>query len=129
MLNLEMVGGRGGGKLTIGGVASGDRLRAATADAARAAGVTADLSGTPFSPSDHTRFYAAGTPVLFLHTGGHDDYHRPGDTADKLNVDGMARVAAIGATIVTALDDRARPGYAKLPPPARRRRGPGRGGF
>src|SRR5437667_154557 len=129
MLNYDMVGRMRDGTLTIGGVDSGDRLRAATADAARAAGVNADLRGTPFSPSDHTRFYAAGTPVLFLHTGGHDDYHGPGDTADKLNVDGMARVAAIGASIVTALDDGARPVYAKLTPPARRRGGTGSAAF
>src|SRR5437870_2139041 len=118
-----------GETIVLGAVDSGARLRAATADAARAAGVNADLRGTPFSPSDHTRFYAAGTPVLFLHTGGHDDYHRPGDTADKLNVDGMARVAAIGASIVTALDDGARPVYAKLTPPARRRGGTGSAAF
>src|SRR3989442_1738525 len=129
MLNFDMVGRMRDDTLTIGGVDSGDRLRAATADAARAAGVNADLRGTPFSPSDHTRFYAAGTPVPSLHTGGHDDYHRPGDTADKLNVDGMARVAAIGACLLTPLDDGARPGYAKLTPPARRRGRPGSAAF
>src|SRR3989442_1299524 len=129
MLNFDMVGRMRDGKLTIGGVDSGDGLRAATADAARAAGVNADLRGTPFSPSEHTRFYAAGTPVLFLHTLCHYDYHRPGDTADKLNVDGMARVAAIGACLLTPLDDGARPGYAKLTPPARRRGRPGSAAF
>jgi len=126
MLNFDMVGRMRDNRLTIGGVDSGDRLRAATADAARAAGVQADLSGTPFSASDHTRFYSAGTPVLFFHTGGHPDYHRPSDTADRLNVDGMARVAAIGAAVITALDDGARPVYAKLTPPARKG-GAGRG--
>jgi hypothetical protein len=125
MLNFDMVGRMRDGKLTVGGVDSGDRLRAATADAARAAGVNADLRSTPFSPSDHTRFYNAGTPVLFFHTGSHDDYHRPSDTVDKLNVDGMAQVAAIGASVVSALDDGARPVYAKLTPPARRRGGTG----
>ena len=94
--------------------------------AARTAGVQVDLRGTPFSPSDHTRFYSAGTPVLFFHTGGHEDYHRPSDTADRLNVDGMARVAAMGAAVVTSLDDGARPVYAKLTPPVRKRSG-GRG--
>src|SRR2546428_653565 len=89
MLNFDMVGRMRDDTLMIGGVDSGDRLRAATVDAARAAGVNADLRGTPFSPSDHTRFYTAGTPVLFFHTGGHEDYHRPSDTADKLNVDGF----------------------------------------
>jgi len=123
MLNFDMVGRMRDDKLTVGGVDSGDRLRVATADAARAAGVQADLRGTPFSPSDHTRFYSAGTPVLFFHTGGHDDYHRPSDTVDRLNTDGMAKVAAIGAAVVTALDDGARPVYAKLTPPARTRGG------
>jgi aminopeptidase YwaD len=121
MLNFDMVGRMRDDTLTIGGVDSGDRLRAATADAARAAGVHAELRGGPFSPSDHSRFYAAGTPVLFFHTGSHPDYHRPSDTADKLNVDGMARVASVGASVVTTLDDGARPVYAKLSPPARKR--------
>jgi hypothetical protein len=126
MLNFDMVGRMRDDKLTVGGVDSADRLRTATADAARAAGVKVDLRGTPFSASDHTRFYAAGTPVLFFHTGGHDDYHRPSDTPDRLNVDGMARVAAMGAAVIASLDDGARPVYAKLTPPARKRGG-GRG--
>jgi hypothetical protein len=130
MLNFDMVGRLRDDRLTIGGVDSGDRLRAAAAEAARAAGVTADLHGTPHTPSDHTPFYAAGTPVLFFHTGGHPDYHQPGDTPDKLSVDGMARVAAVGARVVEALDDGARPVWVRVAPPARRRGGEGAdGGF
>jgi hypothetical protein len=121
MVNFDMVGRMRDTKLTIGGVDSGDRLRVAATDAARAAGVVADLRGNPFSPSDHTAFYAAGTPVLFLHTGGHEDYHRPTDTPDRLNVDGLARVADVGARIVAALDDGARPVYARVPDSERRR--------
>ena len=34
-------------------------------------GVRADLRDSPFGPSDHSRFYAAGAPVLFFHTGSH----------------------------------------------------------
>ena len=127
MLNFDMVGRMREQKLTVGGVDSGDRLRTATTDAARAAGVAADLRGTPYSPSDHTPFYSAGAPVLFFHTGGHEDYHRPGDTADKLNLDGMARVAAIGASIVATLDDGTRPVYAKVARPERRRGGKSNG--
>jgi aminopeptidase YwaD len=123
MLNFDMVGRMRDDTLTVGGVDSGDRLRAATADAARAAGVHAELRGGPFSPSDHSPFYAVGTPILFFHTGTHPDYHRPTDTADKLNVDGMARVAAVGASVVTTLDDAVRPVYVKLAPPARKRGG------
>lgn len=35
--------------------------------------------------SDHAAFYRKQIPVLFFHTGGHDDYHMPTDDADKIN--------------------------------------------
>ena len=123
MLNFDMVGRMRDGKLTIGGADTGDRLRRVLADAlVHVPDVTADIRGTPYSPSDHSRFYSAGTPVLFFHTGLHSDYHRPGDTADKLNVDGMARVAALGARVVEQLNGGPRPVFARVAPPARRSR-------
>src|SRR5690625_935635 len=39
--------------------------------------------------SDQTSFYDKSIPVLFFHTGGHEDYHRTGDTADKINYQAM----------------------------------------
>src|SRR5581483_967534 len=56
--------------------------------------------------------------------GMHDDYHRPTDTADRVNAEGMARVAAVADRIVARLDDGARPVYARFDPPRRRERGP-----
>lgn len=44
-------------------------------------------------PSDHTSFYTKKVPVLFFFTGTHKDYHRPTDTPDKINVDGLVKVA------------------------------------
>lgn len=35
--------------------------------------------------SDQTSFYEKDIPVLFFHTGGHDDYHKPTDDADKVD--------------------------------------------
>ena len=46
-----------------------------------------------FGPSDHASFYAKQIPVLHFFTGTHKDYHRPSDTADKINVTDMRRVA------------------------------------
>ncbi|QJD80954.1 M20/M25/M40 family metallo-hydrolase [Spirosoma rhododendri] len=37
--------------------------------------------------SDNAAFYAKQIPVLFFHTGGHPDYHKPTDDPDKINVD------------------------------------------
>ncbi len=45
--------------------------------------------------SDHYPFIAAGIPAVMLHTGKHDDYHRPSDDADKLNYPGLQRTARL----------------------------------
>jgi hypothetical protein len=52
-------------------------------------------SGDGYGPSDHTSFYARGVPVLFFFTGAHGDYHRPTDTADKVDADGLVAVARL----------------------------------
>jgi hypothetical protein len=43
--------------------------------------------------SDHACFYNKRIPVAFLHTGGHPYYHTPDDTADRINYDGIEKVA------------------------------------
>jgi hypothetical protein len=56
-----------------------------------------------FGPSDHASFYEKHIPVLFFFTGTHKDYHRPSDTADKINVPDMRRVAQMVADVAVAL--------------------------
>ncbi|MEX2147026.1 MAG: M28 family peptidase [Candidatus Rokuibacteriota bacterium] len=117
MLNFDMVGRMRDGQLHVGGVDSGSGLRDAVTESARAAGVTLTMRGSPYSPSDHTRFYTAGTPVLFFFTGTHPDYHAPGDTADRINTAGMARAAAVAAGVVARLERGTPPMYVRLPVP------------
>jgi hypothetical protein len=119
MVNFDMVGRLQGRSLSVGGGDSGNRLRALVSDAAQLEGVALDVQGSPYGPSDHSRFYAAGVPVLFFYTGGHSDYHKPSDTADKLDPVGVARVAAVGARVVDRLASEARPVYAQVTRPAR----------
>ena len=42
--------------------------------------------------SDQTSFYEKDIPVLFFHTGGHDDYHKPTDDADKVDYNALKRI-------------------------------------
>ena len=121
MLNFDMVGRLRDGKLTVAGVESGVGLREVVNETVRAAGLSVTLRDSPYGPSDHSQFYGAGAPVLFFHTGPHADYHRPGDTADKIDAAGMARIAALGAAIAERLAGGARPVYVALPPPQRER--------
>ncbi len=54
--------------------------------------------------SDHTSFYLKEIPVIFFFTGVHDDYHRPGDTADKINYPGAMEITRFALDMVSALD-------------------------
>lgn len=42
--------------------------------------------------SDQTSFYEVNIPVLFFHTGGHPDYHRPTDDPDKVNYESLKQI-------------------------------------
>jgi Peptidase family M28/PDZ domain/PA domain len=53
--------------------------------------------------SDHFSFYKKKVPVLFFWTGYQPDYHKPSDTADKVNVAGMRKVVDLSADVVSAL--------------------------
>jgi len=62
------------------------------------------LNEDGYGPSDHSSFYAKQIPVLFLWTGNHDDYHKPSDTADKINYEGEARIVSFVERIVWDID-------------------------
>jgi hypothetical protein len=84
------------------------------------------LSNKPsgFGPSDHASFCAARVPVLFLWTDYHEDYHRPSDTADKINVPGLRKVVDVSVDAVeylAAVDPR--PAYVELKQPTHRTAG------
>jgi hypothetical protein len=41
--------------------------------------------------SDHYNFAKNNIPIIFYFSGTHEDYHRPGDTPDKINYDLLAK--------------------------------------
>lgn len=53
--------------------------------------------------SDHSSWWKVGVPAVILHTGLHPDYHRPTDTADKLNYGGMASVCDYAYDFINAV--------------------------
>jgi C-terminal processing protease CtpA/Prc len=62
------------------------------------------LSEDGYGPSDHSSFYAKKIPVLFFWTGTHEDYHKPSDTADKINYEDEARILALVSRVVHDID-------------------------
>jgi Zn-dependent M28 family amino/carboxypeptidase len=71
------------------------------------------LSEDGFGPSDHSSFYGKKIPVLFFFTGTHIDYHKPTDTADKINYIGLQRITNYVGQIARAVDQNpTKPTYA-----------------
>src|SRR6185437_364485 len=67
--------------------------------AAQGLGLDLAFGGEGFGASDHSSFTAVRVPVAFFFTGVHEDYHRPSDTADKINAEGEERVATLAARL------------------------------
>lgn len=59
--------------------------------------------GLPAGGSDHMSFAAQRIPTFFFFTGLHQDYHRPSDTAEKINTAGMATLATFAVSVVKDL--------------------------
>jgi hypothetical protein len=54
---------------------------------------------------DHWPFIERGIPVAMLHTGLHEDYHRPTDDVERINHQGMQLVGRYLLGLVTKLAD------------------------
>ncbi|MCH7471436.1 M28 family peptidase [bacterium] len=101
MLNLDMVGRLVDGQLILGGTGTALEFEQIIGDkpSLYQLRISEDRSG--FGASDHISFTRHDHPVLFFFTGAHKDYHKPSDTAEKINYDGLARVVDF-ATAITA---------------------------
>lgn len=118
MINLDMVGRLRDNRLSVLGVESGQEWRDLIAPACAQARVRCEGSGDGYGPSDHTPFYAAGVPVLHFFTGAHSDYHKPTDSAARINGAGIAQVGLIVAEVAAEVSARAaRVTYRQVPAP------------
>jgi hypothetical protein len=71
-----------------------------------------------FFRSDHFNYAQQGIPIIFYFDGVHEDYHRPSDTADKIDYQKMEKVTR--TVFITALElagATARPRVDKQLPP------------
>ena len=102
MVNLDMIGRLREDALDVHGVGSSPAWRSFMDEANRGPGLKLKVHEGGYGPSDHSPFYAAGLPVFFAFTGAHEDYHRPSDTADKINAAGLVKVVDLVEGVVAA---------------------------
>ena len=108
-LNMDMIGRLRGRRLEVFGTRTATGLRAAVtranSDPANAAGLALSFMWKIEDDSDHYPFIVAGIPTLMLHTGLHDEYHRPSDDAQLVNLDGIEPVARLALGLVRSVAD------------------------
>ena len=109
MINLDMVGRMKGNEVIASGMDTAQEFRSIVAEAAKKANVDIKASSRRGGGSDHTSFQMKEVPALHFFTGIHKDYHRPSDTWDKLNLEGMARVADLALAAVEEIATGKRP--------------------
>jgi hypothetical protein len=112
MLNLDMVGRVSKDKLLLGGEGTATAFPGLVEKADEGLRLKlGEFEKGGFGPSDHMSFARKKIPVLFFFSGLHMDYHRPTDTADKINYKGMDEVVELGTKLVEELTTMPRQQY------------------
>lgn len=100
-VNIDMIGRMREGRLEVDGTRTGYGLRRFLSRNDNPA-TWLDFSWELTANSDHWPFLERQIPVVLLHTGLHDDYHRPSDDADKINRTGLEAASRYLLDIVVA---------------------------
>ena len=96
MINMDMIGRIRDGKVYVSGTGTGSTLAKLIEDVKPPAGLHFDLSENPgYGGSDHMSFTIKSVPVLFFFSGLHGDYHKPSDTADKIDARRRGQAAGL----------------------------------
>jgi Zn-dependent M28 family amino/carboxypeptidase len=103
MINLDMVGRLNAEKeLSIFGVGTSSIFKQVVNSMNNNFKLKIIEDGT--GPSDHTSFYNKDIPVLFFHTGSHENYHRPSDDVNLINYKGMSEISNYIIDIIDELE-------------------------
>jgi Tol biopolymer transport system component len=117
MLNLDMIGRLRDNQLTVLGAKTATEWQSLVTAACERERIECALGSDGYGPSDQTSFYAAGIPVLHFFSGSHPDYHKPTDSADRINAGGAAQIAALVTDIAQAVTDLPEPlGFQAVAP-------------
>jgi len=110
-INFDMVGRMTNNKLAAQATGTSPVWGSLIERANVRAGFDIAMQPDPYQPTDVSSFNEAGVPSLNFTTGAHTDYHKPSDTADKINYEDLDRIVDLAAAITRQLLD------AETPPP------------
>jgi len=97
MINMDMIGRLSSRPLNVMGTGTSPEFPGWIAEANKAVGLNLALSNGGHEGSDHISFDGKHVPTLFFFSGLHSDYHRPSDTADKIDAKGAIQTLSLVA--------------------------------
>lgn len=104
MVNLDMIGYLRSGTLYAYGTKNSSYVTSVlTGILKNYPTIKPKISGTPTGGSDHVPFNNSGIGTTFFHTGLHANYHKPTDTAEKINYNGVRDISKITYELVYQL--------------------------
>jgi len=95
MINLDTVGRLGERPLLALGTGTAQEWVHILQGAGYVTGVEVKPVADDIGSSDQTSFIEAGVPAVQLFSGAHADFHRPGDTADKIDAAGLVKTTQV----------------------------------
>lgn len=108
-LNFDMVGRMRDNKLTVQAVGTSPAWARIIEQANVMAGFDLQLQQDPYQPTDVATFNGVGVPCLNFFTGVHADYHRPTDTAEKIEYGDLDRVIDFATAVARRVADADQP--------------------
>lgn len=106
VINLDTVGRLFDGHVSVLGTGTASEWQHIFRGASFVTGVESRNVPQAINSSDHVPFVERGVPAVQIFTGAHADYHRPGDTADKIDGAGLVKVATFVREGVAYLAER-----------------------
>lgn len=114
MINFDTVGRLGNRPLQVLGTGSAYEWPHIFRGAGWVTGMPIQPIADDWGASDQRSFLEAGVPGVQLFSGAHSDIHRPTDTADHIDADGLVRVATVAREAIVYLAGRAEPLTSQL---------------
>lgn len=109
VVNLDTVGRLHGKKPMIIGSSSAKEWKFIFMGIGYTTGIESDLITQDLDASDQVTFIKKGIPAIQIFSGPHLDYHKPSDTPEKLDYEGLVKIAEITKEIIVYLSEREKP--------------------
>ena len=109
VVNLDTVGRLGAGELSVLGTGTASEWQHVFRGITFSTGIAIKNVPGASQSSDQQSFIDRGIPGVQLFTAAHLDYHRPTDTADRIDAAGLVKVATVAREAIDYLAQRDAP--------------------